>query len=225
VGSFPVATPLWGKCEVATYIPENGTWESSGTPKNSKCDCRGQNISHRGVLYTIGKILKCRCSKWPRMSHLDICNTSYGRKKGQKSNWQFDFRPLKVRNRPNPGVWRCSATHHWKALKESYKFTLDLVPIGGRSKKLWTPKVPGVQTETILGLHFGSLEKKCHLDASATKKRREYYMGEGGGFPRIRAVVSQVNPRLLVACSNTKVCKMSFNQLVGWFWMQDWITK
>ncbi len=27
-------------------------------------------------------------------------------------------------------------------------------------------------------------------------------MGEGGGFLRVRAVVSQVSPGLLVACSN-----------------------
>jgi hypothetical protein len=35
-------------------------------------------------------------------------------------------------------------------------------------------------------------------------RRREYYMGEGGGFPRIWAVVSQVSPRLPMACPNTK---------------------
>jgi hypothetical protein len=29
-----VATPLWGKCEVATHTPENGTWESSGILEN-----------------------------------------------------------------------------------------------------------------------------------------------------------------------------------------------
>jgi hypothetical protein len=63
--------------------------------------------------------------------------------------------------------WR--ATHCWKALKESYKFASDLIPIGGLNKNLWTPKVPGVQTETVLGLHFGSPGKKCHLDASAAE--------------------------------------------------------
>ncbi len=26
------------------------------------------------VLYTIGKVSKCKCRKWPRMSHLNICN-------------------------------------------------------------------------------------------------------------------------------------------------------
>jgi hypothetical protein len=29
-------------------------------------------------------------------------------------------------------------------------------------------------------------------------------MEEGGGFPRVRAVVSQVSPRLPVVCPNTK---------------------
>jgi hypothetical protein len=101
-------------------------------------------------------------------------------------------------------VCRWSATHRWKVLKEDYKFALDLVPIGGWNEKLRMPKVPGVQTETILGLHFGSPGKKCHSDANATKKHREYYMGEGGGFPLVRAVVSQVSPRLPVACPNTE---------------------
>jgi len=41
-------------------------------------------------------------------------------------------------------------------------------------------------------------------------------MGEGGGLPQVRAVVSQVSPWLV---PTPKVCKMSFNQLVGWFWM------
>jgi len=103
---FCVTTLLWGKCEVATHTLENGTWESSGTPKNSKRDCRGQNTSHWDVLYIVGKVLKCKCPKWPRMSHLDICSTSYGRKKGQESNWQFDSRPLKVENRPDSGACR-----------------------------------------------------------------------------------------------------------------------
>jgi hypothetical protein len=167
--STVVATPLWGKCEVATHTPEIGTWESSETFENSELDRKDQNTSHWGVLYTIGKVLKCRCPKWPRMSHLDICSTSYGRKKGRESNWEFDSRPLKVRNRPDPGVCRWSATHRWKALNESYKFALDLVPIESRGEKLWMPKVPWVQTGTVSELHFGSPGKKCHLNAGAAK--------------------------------------------------------
>jgi hypothetical protein len=80
-------------------------------------------------------------------------------------------------------VCRWSATHCWKALKESYKFASDLIPIEGLSKKLRMLKVSGVHTGTISRLHFGSLGKKCHLDASAAERYREYYMGEGGGFP------------------------------------------
>jgi hypothetical protein len=42
-------------------------------------------------------------------------------------------------------------------------------------------------------------------------------MGEGGGFPQVRAVVSLVSPELLVACSSTKgvpKCELT-NLLVG----------
>jgi hypothetical protein len=189
-----VATPLWGKCEDETRTPKSGNLESSGTPKTSELDCRGQNTSPWNFFYTVWKVLKCKCRKWPRMSHLDICSISYGWKKGRESNWQFDSRPLKVRNQPDPGVCRWSATHCWKAIEERYKFFLDLILIRGLSWELWAPKVPGVQTGTISGLLLGSLGNKSHLDAGAVEQRREYYMGEGGGFPRVWAVVSQVSP-------------------------------
>jgi hypothetical protein len=44
--------------------------------------------------YTIGKLLKRKCLKWACMTHLNIYNTSYGRKKRQKSKCQFDSQPL-----------------------------------------------------------------------------------------------------------------------------------
>jgi hypothetical protein len=80
----------------------NGNLESFGTPETSELDCRGQNTSPWGVLYTVGKVLKSRCRKWPRMSHSDICSTSYGRKKGQESNWQFNSWPQKSRESTRP---------------------------------------------------------------------------------------------------------------------------
>jgi hypothetical protein len=199
------ATLLWEECEDETHTLEMGTWESVGTPKTSEFDCKGQNISHYGILYIIEKLSKCRCRKWASMSHLDICNTSYDKKKGRESNWQFDSRPLKVGNRPDPGACRWSATHRWKALDESYKFALKLIPIGALSKELWLCKVAGVQTGIISRLLLGSPEIKSHLDAGAIERRRQYYMGEGGGFPRVRAVVSLVSPVLPVACPSTKV--------------------
>jgi hypothetical protein len=142
-GSTCVATPLW-RSEDDTHTPEMGTWESFRTPKNLELDCRGQNTSPWSVLYTVGKALKRRCRKWPRMSHSDIYSTSYVWKKGQESNWQFDSWPLKVGNQPNPGGCRWSATHCWKALKERYKFASGFIPIRGLSKELWALKVPRV---------------------------------------------------------------------------------
>jgi len=124
-----IATPLLEECEDDTHTPDMGTWESFGILETSKFDCRG-------VLHVIGKLLKCRYRKWSHMSHLDIYSTSYGKKKGRESNWQFDSQPLKVGNRPDLGVCRWSTTHCWKALKESYKFALNLIPIRGLSKEL-----------------------------------------------------------------------------------------
>jgi hypothetical protein len=166
-----VATPLWGKCEDETHTPKSGNLESSETPATSELNCRGQNTLPWGVIYTIGKALKFRYRKWPCMSHSDICSTSYGRKKGQKSNWQFDSRPQKVGNRPDPGVCRWSATHHWKALEEKYKFASDLIPIRGLSRELWAPKVTGVSTGIVSGLLLGSPGNKSHLDAGAAEQR------------------------------------------------------
>jgi hypothetical protein len=205
-----VVTPLWAKWEDETHTPKSGNLESSGTPRNSELDCRGQNTSHWGVLDIIGKALKWKCPKWPRMCHLDICSPSYGQKKGRESNWQFDSRPQKVGNRPDPDVLWGSAMWRWKALEESYKIDLELVPIGDTGKKLWWPKILGVQTGTVSRLHFGSPGTKSHLGVGTVEQRREYYMGEGGGFPRARAVVSQVSPRSPVACPNTKRIQNEF---------------
>jgi hypothetical protein len=115
-----------------------------------------------------------------------------------------DSRPLKVRNWPDPDVCRWSATCHWKALNESYKFALDFIPIGGLNKKLWPRKIVGVQTGIVLGLLLGSPGTKIHLDVGAAERPKEYYMGESGGFPRVQAVVSFVSLGSPVTCSSIK---------------------
>jgi hypothetical protein len=189
-----VATPLWAKCEGEAHTPKSGKLESSGTLENSKCDCRGQISLHLSALGFIRKFLKCRCPKWPRMSHLDICSSSYGQKKGRESNWQFDSWPLKVGNRPLPDVRSGSATWRWKALFEGYNFGWDLVPIRGRGEELWSPKVLRLQPWTVSGFHFGSLGKKSHSDATPVGERSEYYREYGGGIFRVRAVVCLVSP-------------------------------
>jgi hypothetical protein len=130
-----LTTLLW-ECEHETHTPEMRTWKSFRTPESSEFDCKGQNISHWGVLYIIGKILNCRCPKWACMTHLNIYNTSYGQKKGRESNWQFDSWPWEVGNRPNSLACKWHATRRWKALNEGYNFGLNLIPIGGLHQKL-----------------------------------------------------------------------------------------
>ncbi len=80
----------------------------------------------------------------------------------------------------------------------------------------------GVQTGTVLGLLLGSTGIKSHSDVGATERRKEYYMGEGGGFLRVWAVVSLVSPKSPVACPSTKgvpECELS-NLLIGWMLIQ-----
>jgi len=161
--------------------------ESSGSPENSEDDLRGQISSSWCVLYINGKLLKRRCPKWPCIALLEIFSSSYG-----QSNCQFDSRPLKVGSRPLPDVASRSATWRWKALNESYNFGLELVPIWVRGEELWSSKVPGLQPMTVSKLQLGSPGKKSHLDVALTESCRIYYMGEGGGFPRVQAVVSLV---------------------------------
>jgi hypothetical protein len=186
--------PTLAKCEDEIRTPKVGDLESSGTPECLEFNSKAQNTSHWGVLGVIGKVLKCRCPKWPRIGHLDIYSPSYEQKKGRESNWQFDSRPLKVGNQPVPDVRSGSATWRWKALFEGYKFGSDLIPIEGRGEELQSPKVPRVQTETISGLHFGSPGKKSHSDATPVGEHKEYYREYGGGISRAWAVVCHVSP-------------------------------
>jgi hypothetical protein len=208
---------FWRNVRMTLTLPKWGLGSPLRLLKLQSSIAGVKHTSPWSILYIIGKLSKCRCRKWPRMSHLDICITSYGKKKGQESNWQFDSRPLKVRNRPNPDVCKGSVTQSWKDFKENYKFALDLIPIGGLRKKLWSRKALEVQTGAVSGLLLGSPGTKSHLNVGATERRREYNMGECGGFPRFRAVVNLVSPGLPVACPSTKgalECELT-NLLVG----------
>jgi hypothetical protein len=147
-----VATPLWGKCEVAIHTPENVTWES--------WKIQNAIVGVKTPLIEVFFILL------ERFWSVDVRNGLAW------TIWTFVAQVMaerRVGNRPDLGVWRWSATHRWIALKESYKFASDLVPIGGRSEKLWTPKASGVQTGIISGLYFGSPGTKSHLSVGAVE--------------------------------------------------------
>ncbi len=155
-----------------------------------------------------------RCLKWACMTHLDIWNTIYDQKKGRESNLQFDSRPLKVGNQPDFLVCRCHATYRWKALDESYNFSLDLILIRGLQRKLWAFKVAGVPSLGISGFPLGSSGIKCHLDVALVERHKVYYKGEGGGFSQIRAVVNLVNPSCPWLVLAPKVFQPCTNHLV-----------
>ncbi len=79
-----------------------------------------------------------------------------------------------------------------------------------------------VQTGTVSRLLLGSPGTKSHLDVGVAERCKEYYMGEGGGLPRVQAVVNLMSPKLLVVCPNTKGASKIIltNLLVGWMQIQ-----
>jgi hypothetical protein len=99
-----VAPLLWPSVGVKPNTWKSWELESSGTPECLELNSKGQNTLHWGILGVIGKVLKIKYRKCPRIGNSDICSPSYGQKKGRESNWQFDSRPLKVGNRPLPDV-------------------------------------------------------------------------------------------------------------------------
>jgi len=154
-------------------------------------------------------------------------STSYGQKKGQKSNCQFDSQPLEVKNFHNFLVCRWHATYHWKALNKGYNFSSNFISIRGLHTKLWTPKVVGIPNVRISGLPFGNPRTVWHLGAGPMVRHKVYYKGEGGGFPQVRAMVNLVSSWLPVAHPCTKMFQLRTNQLVVWFVqvrVNKWIT-
>jgi hypothetical protein len=127
------------------------------TPKTSESDLRGQNSMACGIIYIIEKLLERRCLKWSWIAHLD---TSYDQKKGRESNCQFDFRPEKVKNRPDLLICRQRATYRWKDLDESYNFSLNRTSIRDALAKLWGSKVAGDPAGAISGLPLGSPKRE-----------------------------------------------------------------
>jgi hypothetical protein len=217
---------LWGHEPSHSQVNSHvGSWSPKKTLESSECDCMGQNSFPWKVLYIIEKLLKCRCLKWACIAHLDICNTSYGQKKGRESNWQFDSRPLKVWNQLDFLALRQHATYHWKALDEGYNFALDLIAIGSLHKKLCAFKIAGVLINEISGLPLGSLGTKSHLDVAPVERRKVYYKGEGDGFPQVWAVVSLVFPYCLWLVLAPKVFQLCTNHLVWVVCMSVWVSE
>ncbi len=145
--------------------------------------CRGQESLNWNFFYIIGKLLECTCLKWVCMIHLDTLNTSYGQTKGRESNYQIDFRPLKVENRLDFLTCRWCVTYRWKVIEEGYNFAWNFISIKGLHAKLGVSKVARVRILGISGLSFESLGTKWHLGVGLVIRHRVYYKGEGDSFP------------------------------------------
>jgi hypothetical protein len=76
------------------------------------------------------------------------------------------------------------------------------------SKDVMVVQSSGSPAGTISGLHFGSPGNLCHSDVASAPRRKEYYMGEGGGFPRVRVVVSLVCPSARGKSQHPRVSRM-----------------
>jgi hypothetical protein len=137
--SHPYFGQVWGWSPTLGKVRD---LEFSGTLEYSELDNKGQNTLHWGVLGVIGKGLKHRYRKWPRIGNSNICSPSYGQKKGWESNYQFDSWPLKVGNRPLLDVRFECATWRWKDLDEGFGSNLNAIQLC--SRELWRFKVPGV---------------------------------------------------------------------------------
>jgi hypothetical protein len=74
----------------------------------------------------------------------------------------------------------------------------NLLQTASRSELYTRSYVPSKSRESQLAgfrdSHAGVPGVKIHLDVGSLESHRIYYMGEGGGFPRVRAVVSLVCP-------------------------------
>jgi hypothetical protein len=132
---------------------------------------------------------------------------------GQESNWQFDFRPLKVGNWPDLLGYRRRATYRWKALDKGYNFALDRIVIKGLHRKLYAFKVIGVPGQND------------HLDVVPVEWRKVYYKGEGGGFPQVWAVMSLVCPGCPWLVLAPKVLQLCTNHLVLVLCRSVWVNK
>jgi hypothetical protein len=164
--------------------------ELCGTPECLELDSKGQNISRWGALGVVGKVLKRRYRKCPRIGNSDICSPSYGQKKGRESNWQFDSRPLKVGNRCLPDI--CS----------------DLVVIQLCSRELWRFKVPGVPPGQIQDSISG-VPGICAIRMPPPRPAAENTIGSKVvAYSQVRAVVSLVCPSARGKSQHQKVSRM-----------------
>ncbi len=185
-----------------------GSWSFKWTLKFSESDCRGQNPSVWRVLYIIGKLLKRKCLKWARMTHVDIWN----------------IRP-KERSRVKLVVWlsttKSQESTQFPCVKMAWDISLKSSQRGlqlcfrPHCNQRFAHKIMGLQNRK--SPNFGSPWTKCHLDVGVAEKPIVYYKGEGVASPKSGpwwVLWVWVCSWLVLA---PKMFKLCINQLVVWF--------
>jgi hypothetical protein len=176
--SQPYFGQVWGW---SPTLGKSEDLESSGTPECLEFDNKAQNTSHWGVLSVIGKFLKRRYRKWPRIGHLDI--------------WTFAVQVMGKR-RAGSQIGNLTPDHQ--------KSEIDLFPTSELRVRYVVGKISAratslVQTSlqsdfsvgsyelpksrdstrdsfgTISGLQPGSPGKKWHSGVGAAESHRVYY--------------------------------------------------
>jgi hypothetical protein len=102
--------------------------------------------------------------------------------KSLESKCQFNSKPLKVKNPPDLLVCKWY-TIIAKNIYKGYNFASNLTSIEGLHKKLWASKVTESQFQDFQDSQIQSPETKWHLGVTPMARHREYYKGEGDGFP------------------------------------------
>jgi hypothetical protein len=76
---------FWKSVRMTLRLPKWGLGSPPGLPKLESSIAGVKTLCIGVFFYIIGKLSKCICRKWACISHLDICSTSYGKKKGRES--------------------------------------------------------------------------------------------------------------------------------------------
>ncbi len=162
---FPRVQRMWGNEPSHSQVNSHvGSWSPERTLKSSERNCRGQISLPWRVFYIIGKVLKCRCPKWPRMSHLDVCSPSYGQKKGRESKlsvWE-KMTPDQKKSEIDPIYLASGDVPHIVGKISTRATTLLQTALQSEvCRRSYAPyKVPGVLVGGISGLPRGSPERE-----------------------------------------------------------------
>jgi hypothetical protein len=206
-----------------------GSWSPERTPESSERDFRGQISFPWKVPYIIGKVLKCRCPKWPRMSHLDIYSTSYGQKKGQESNCQFERKRLPtIKSRESTRFTGLHATCHisLKSSRRGLQLCFKLHWNRSSAEEVIRPQSLGSPCWRDFGTPMRESRERKAIWMQAPWRVIEYTIrGEGGGFPQVWAVVSLVCPCCPWLVLAPKVLQLCTNHFVWVVCRPVWVSK